>query len=91
MKTAEEEDNLMASIDAYDCVKVVNRNLEKYLTNLNVHMASLREQHPEITRSHEEFIANFIKQHKLVSEEFQTEQHAGLKRTHEEFSANYKK
>lgn len=90
VKTAEEDD-LMASIDAYDCEEVVNRDLEKYLTNLNVHMAGLREQHMELTRSHDEFCANFMKQHELVSEQFHSEQHVGLQRRHEEFSANFKK
>lgn len=43
-------------------VAAVNGDLEKYLTNLNVNISSLAQQHEELTRSHQEFSANFTKQ-----------------------------
>ncbi|KAK1350631.1 hypothetical protein POM88_029208 [Heracleum sosnowskyi] len=64
---SDEEDSLMAAIDAYE--PPVKENIEKSLTNLNVNIATMAQQLEELKRSHQEFSANFIKQEQLLSDE----------------------
>ncbi|KAK1387264.1 hypothetical protein POM88_015442 [Heracleum sosnowskyi] len=64
---SDEEDSLMAAIDAFEFP--VTDNLEKSLTNLNVNIASVAQQLEELTRSYQEFSANFNKQQQLLYEE----------------------
>lgn len=77
----EESDADMAAIDAYEPDEV--ENIEKSLTNVNVVLSTLTQQHQELSRSYIEYITMFNKQQQIHHEE--------LTRSYQEFSANFNK
>lgn len=57
----------IAGMEAYEVMS--GGNLEKSLTNLNVHIALINEQREELDRTMKEFCANFTKQQEILGKE----------------------
>lgn len=64
---ADSDDDLMNQIDEYS--HGMSENIEKSLTNLNVNIAAMAGQVQELTKSYQEFSANFNKQQQMLLEE----------------------